>query len=69
MAWVIEQRELCPHCGTFAWQWGSDEHPETPFEADGYLCRGCEAIAVEQDRRKEEPAPPGVRLVLYPKEV
>ncbi len=67
LAWQIEQRELCQHCGGKAWEFGTEDKPLTPYEADGYKCGGCEAIAVEKDRRKDEPESPGVRVVLYPK--
>ena len=62
MAWQIEQNQRCPRCGAFAWE--ADE-----YEADGFHCAGCEALDVEAERRRDQPETPGVRLVLYPKDV
>lgn len=67
IAWQIEQSERCPTCGTFHWEWGTEDEPIEAYVADGFRCMGCAAREIEQDRRKDEPDTPGVRLVLYPK--
>ena len=38
LMWATEER-LCPHCGTYEWEW--DENPEAWFP-DMKRCRGCE---------------------------
>lgn len=68
LAWQLEQLDRCPHCGTYGWQWGTADEPLHPYQADGYTCGGCEALAIERDRRKDDPESPGTRLVLYPKD-
>lgn len=39
IAWMMEDRERCPECGTRAWEWEADE---AAYTADFWLCRGCQ---------------------------
>lgn len=64
---MLEQREKCPKCHSFHWEWGTDDEPLEPYEADGFHCPGCEHVEVEAERRKDQPESFGVSLVLFPK--
>lgn len=69
LAWHLEQRTKCPACGSFAWEWGDEHEHVDAYDADGLHCHGCEKLDVEHDRRKDLPETPGVRVVLYPKDI
>lgn len=64
MAWQIDQRGRCGKCGTSPWEW--DDDPDA-YEPDGLMCLGCEALDKENERRRDEPAVPGISVVLYRK--
>lgn len=37
--WAEEQRQRCPRCNTFDWEW---EENEQAWHADTWRCKGCE---------------------------
>jgi len=67
LAWQLEQGSKCGRCGTYSWEWGTDEEPVDAYDADGLLCHGCERLDTEKLRREDQPRLPGVDVVLYRK--
>ena len=64
---MVEQRGKCPKCATYGWEHGTEEHPVDAYEADGFHCPGCALLDTEEERRRDLPSAPGMKLVLYRK--